>query len=183
MLSFLHIKYWVYWWGVGSGEGLKEWPLWGHSWFQMVPAGSNGPTTGASWAPQPNWWQLCENVFKKGQKTLNREKRREQKEWEAAVQTPRSGKEEKVVLHGGADIPLQPVEDLCQHGWIFPKDWSPWWTHTGAEEKHGEQGAVGRDTDHNPVTPITPAPLRAETGVGSEGEKLSLEEWWGKVSF
>lgn len=41
-----------------------------------VPDGSNGPTTGHGWVPQPSCWHLCRNVFKKGQKELQRSNER-----------------------------------------------------------------------------------------------------------
>jgi len=55
------------------------------------------------------------------------------------VQTPRSEIEEKLVLCGEDDIPLQPVEEVRWHRWVFLKDCSQWWTHTGAEDKHREK--------------------------------------------
>lgn len=92
--------------------------------------------------------------------------RRGKKKSETAVQTPRSEKEEKAVLHGGADIPLQPMEHLHRHRWMFLKDCSPWRTHTGAEEKHAEEGAGGRDADHNShPSPMCHSGWREELGV------------------
>lgn len=62
---------------VREDQGL---PCARHGQFQPVPAGSSGPTAAHSWACQPRWRLLCENVFKKGQKRLEGKKRREQKE-------------------------------------------------------------------------------------------------------
>lgn len=86
---------------VGS-RGCQGWPLWGEACAapcqtQSAPARSNRPTTGYDWAQQPRHWCPGENVFIKEHHT-DRVKR-ENREWETADGTPKSGKEEEV-LHG-----------------------------------------------------------------------------------
>lgn len=51
----------------------------GSSQFQLVPAGSNSPTTGHRRTPLPGWWHLGESVFKKGEKTPDRQRKRGKK--------------------------------------------------------------------------------------------------------
>lgn len=70
-----------------------------YSCFQLVT------TTGYGWNHPPGWQWLFENIFKTGQKTAGKEKRREQKEWEAAEGMPKWEEEQKKVLHSEADIP------------------------------------------------------------------------------
>lgn len=88
------------------------------------------------------------------------------------MQTPGSEKEENVVHHGRADIPLQPVEDLSWYRWIFPKHCSPWWTTLE------QRRSLGRKEQQGQVLTITHThhPCAAWDGKGSEGVKLSLEE-------
>lgn len=45
--------------GVGKRPGTAPYQT------QPVPAGSNTPITGHSWASQPRWWHLRESIFKK----------------------------------------------------------------------------------------------------------------------
>jgi len=42
-------------------------------------AGSSGPAAGHSRAPQPGWWHLRERRFRRGQKMLDRLRRRGKK--------------------------------------------------------------------------------------------------------
>ena len=100
--------------GVGSGDlqgGLcEERPGAVLCWTQMVPAGSNRPPAGHSWAPQPTWWRLRESVCKKGQNATQAVT----SEGKSTRNSPADTEVREGGGRGGApgastEIPLQPV--------------------------------------------------------------------------
>lgn len=114
--------------GVGGGGGhLYGWPLWEEARSCPVQdtAGSNRPTTEHSWAPQPSWGRLWENMFKKGN-TKVREKRRKNSSIAEQISPAACGGP-----HSGA------------RGYSW-RNCSPWRAHTRAEERCEEEGVAER---------------------------------------
>lgn len=98
------------------------------------PASSNNPVSVYSWAQHPSCCHLKGNVLRKGQNTTRAVKSEEEKEWEAALQAPRSEKDRKEVF--------QALEQRlpCSSGRALEQMNMPWrncspcgWAHTGAD--------------------------------------------------
>lgn len=84
-----------------SGEifiagGLQEWPLWRvvRGSHEQGSASSSWLCSGHTTAHQASWSCFCRNISKKGEKTWNEQRKREQKHWETSERKPRSEKEE-----------------------------------------------------------------------------------------
>lgn len=124
--------------GAGAQEqaaGAAGRPLQGEAWdapcwTQPVPEGYNKPTAGQSWASQPRWWHLRENMFKKGQKTLERQKR-------GGGKSEKQQKEHQGQRRKRRRSSMSPEQiSSATHGALNPKAVERCERKGGAERKH-----------------------------------------------
>lgn len=91
-------------------------PLWGESgpvlcWTQMVPVGSNDPSTGWCCAPLPTTAVPWRNGFEKGSDCCVSVRSEEKKIWETTLQTPRLDKKVREEV-----LQVQEERFSCSHG-------------------------------------------------------------------
>lgn len=151
-------------------------------------AGSTGLITGHSWAHQPRWWCLCENIFRKGP-NATQSVRNEGNLWDRHV-CEHYGQRKRKVRRPDQRHPCslwRTPEWRRSHGgpkWVdMPwSNCSPWSTHVGAQKKMNENRKERLWTDNTPPFPI-PSVTLDEGGRRVRNEVVDLEESRDRESF